>query len=159
MALADIQKKSAEERKREKRLVHLTNSLARDYLDSEIFRKKAKTEKPEAEYIVKSMLDYLFFEERKELRELQNKHIHDFMLLYAPHKLNLSAESGKNTPAIMTSFIDFLEQTGHIRNGEQLNEEVKANRSSFSKLMPKPAKTTKKNRTAVRKKRKVVMRG
>ena len=151
MALADIQKKGAEERKREKRLVHLTNSLARDYLNSDVFQKRTKAEKMEAEYLVKSMLDYLFFEERKELRELQNKHIHDFMLAYAPHKLDLSDEAGKNAPAVMTSFLSFLEQTGHIRNGAQLSEEVKTNISSFFKLMPKPAKTAKTKKTTAKK--------
>jgi preprotein translocase subunit SecA len=154
MALADIQKKGAEERKREKRLVHLTNSLARDYLDSDIFQKKAKAEKPEAEYLVKSMLDYLFFEERKELRELQSRHIHDFMMVYAPHKLNLSAEAGKNAPAVMISFLSFLEHTGHIRNGMLLSEEVRANKNPFLKLMPKPVKTTKKKTAAAKKTRK-----
>ena len=137
MALADIQNKSAQERKREIRLVHLTNTLARDYLDSESFKKKPAAEKADAEYLVKSMLDYVFFEEKKELREIKKEHVHDFMLIYAPHRLHLSAEASKNAPEMIADFLGFLEQAGHIKNGKQLSEEVKANRSSFSKMMLK----------------------
>ena len=143
MALADIQNKSAQERKREIRLVHLTNTLARDYLDSESFKKKPAAEKTDAEYLIKSMLDYIFFEERKELRELQKEHVHNFMLAYAPHKLNLSAEAGKNAPVIIMDFLGFLEQTGHIKNGRQLSAEVIADKSSFLKMIPKAEKSGK----------------
>jgi hypothetical protein len=155
MALADIQNKSAQERKREIRLVHLTNTLARDYLDSERFKKKPAAEKADAEYTIKSMLDYVFFEEKKELSELQNKHVHNFMLFYAPHKLHLSAEAGKNAPAIITDFLGFLEQTGHIKNGKQLSEEVIAYKSSFLKMMPKPEKSGKGTATKKIKKTKI----
>jgi hypothetical protein len=142
MALADIQKKGADERKREKRLVHMANALARDFLGSKPLQKKTKTAKEDAEDLIKSMLDYLFFQERKEIQEIQNKHIHDFMLAYTPNKLDLSANAGKTAPETIISFLLFLEENGHIKNGEPLREEVKNNKRSFLKLMPKVKKTT-----------------
>lgn len=151
MALADIQKKSAEERKREKRLVHLTNALSRDYLDSGALKKATKNQKENAAYLIKSMLDYIFFEERKEIQELQNKHVHDFMLVYTPNKLNLSADASKAAPETITSFLRFLEEHGHIKNGDQLCEEVKTNKQTFLKLMPKPKKTRASKKTTTRK--------
>ncbi len=141
MALADIQKKSADERKREKRLVHMTNSLTRDFLESKLFQKQAKASKEDAEYLIKSMLDYLFFQEKKEIQEIQSKHLHDFMLVHTPGKLKLSAEAGKAAPVTIASFLLFLEDKGHIKNGDQLGEEVKKIRSAFLKLMPKAKKT------------------
>lgn len=142
MALVDIQKKSADERKREKRLVHMANALSRDFLESKPLQKKAKAAKEDAEYLIKSMLDYLFFQEKKEIQEIQNKHLHDFMLVYAPNKLNLSADAGTAAPETITSFLLFLEENGHIKNGEPLREEVKNNKRSFLKLMPKAKKAT-----------------
>ena len=141
MVLADIQKKSAEERKREKRLVHLTNALSRGFLESK--KLKASVQKEDAEYITKSMLDYLFFEHKKEMREINEQHIQNFMLVHAARKLNLSAEAGKATPEILTSFLSYLEETGHINNGEQLRGTVQANQRAFLKLMPRPKKSTK----------------
>ena len=155
MALADIQKKSSEERRREKRLVHLTNALGRDYLNSGSFRKKTVAEKESAEYIAKSILDYLFFEEEKELRELQKDHVRDFMLEYAPHKLSLSAETGHAAPDVLDDFIGFLQENGHIKNGEQLREAVRINKGSFLKLLPKPKKTATAARSSKKKKTKV----
>ncbi len=155
MALADIQKKSAEERRREKRLVHLTNALGRDYLNSESFRKKTAAEKEDAEYIAKSILDYLFFEEEKELRELQKNHIRDFMLEYAPHKLSLSAEKGRTAPDVLDDFIVFLQENGHIKNGEQLREAVKMSKGPFLELLPKPKKKAAAARSSTKKKTKV----
>jgi uncharacterized protein YecA (UPF0149 family) len=151
MALADIQKKSADERKREKRLVHMANGLARDYLNLASLQKKTKAEKENAEYLIKSMLDYLFFEEKKELQELQNKHVNDFMLVYAPSKLNLSADAGKAAPETLSTFFDFLEETGHIKNGDQLRAEVKTNKHSFLKLMPIAKESAASRKTAPRK--------
>lgn len=151
MALADIQKKSADERKREKRLVRMANTLARDFLGSKLFHKKTKAAQEDAEYLVKSLLDYLFFQERKEIQEIQNKHLHDFMLTHTPNKLQLSAEAGKVAPDTLTSFLRFLEENGHIKNGGQLSEEVKNNKNAFLKLMPKPKKTTASERTARKK--------
>ncbi|KPK64105.1 hypothetical protein AMJ83_03655 [candidate division WOR_3 bacterium SM23_42] len=141
MVLADIQKKSAEERKREKRLVHLTNALSRDFFESK--RLRANVQKAEAEYLTKSMLDYLFFEEKKELRELNEHHIQHFMLVHSPRRLNLTAETGKVAPEILNSFLSFLDETGHINNGEQLRDTVQANKRAFLELMPKAKKSTK----------------
>jgi preprotein translocase subunit SecA len=141
MVLADIQKKSAEERKREKRLVHLTNALSRDFLESK--RLKATIQKMDAEYITKSMLDYLFFEEKKELRELNEHHIQHFMLVHALRRLNLTAEAGKVAPEILGGFLSFLDEAGHINNGDQLAATVNANKRAFLKAMPKPKKGTK----------------
>jgi uncharacterized protein YchJ len=140
MALADIQKKSADDRKREKRLVHMANALARDYLFSKLMQKKTKIEKNNAEYLVKSMLDYLFFHEGKEIQELQNRQIHDFMMVHAPNKLNLSAAAGAAAPETIISFLLFLQENGHIKNASLLNEEVKTNKRAFLKLMPKTKK-------------------
>ena len=148
MALADIQKKSAEERKREKRLVHLTNTLSRDYLDSGVLKKATKSQREAASYLIKSMLDYVFFEERKEIQELQNRQVHDFMLVYAPYKLNLSDDAGKAAPETLTSFLHFLDENGHIKNGDQLCEEVEVNKQAFLKLMPKPKKKQTSKKTA-----------
>ena len=155
MALADIQKKTAEERKREKRLVHMANALTRDYLGSKSLQKKTKAEVENIEYLIKSMLDYVFFEEKKELQEMQNKHVHDFMLIHTPNKLNLSADAGNAAPETVLSFLQFLEENGHIKNGDLLRAEVKASKHAFLKLMPKAKKTTKSRKPAPRKKTKL----
>lgn len=139
MALADIQRKSADERKREKRLVHLTNGLARDYLDSPSFKKGAGPDRAAAEYTVKSLLDYLFFEERKELRELNGSHIRQFMLVHAPRRLQITPENAAEVPAIVSDFLRFLDTTGHIKNGDQLRASVKEHERAFVKSLP-PAK-------------------
>ena len=152
MALVDIQKRSAEERKREKRLVHLTNGLARDYLDSEAARKKPKADRATAEHVVKSLLDYLFFEERKELRELNGNHIRQFLRVHAPRRLQIAAESARDVPAMMSDFLRFLDATGHIKNGEPLCAAVKEHGSAFVKSLPPAKKTgTTKKATAARK--------
>jgi len=151
MALADIQKKSADERKREKRLVHMTNALTRDFLESGLFHKKAKASKEDAEYLLKSMLDYLFFQERKEIQEIQGKHLRDFLLIHTPGKLKLSAEAGKAAPVTITSFLLFLEDKGHIKNGNQLGEDIKKIKSAFLKLMPKAKKTAATKKTTAKK--------
>jgi len=136
MALADIQKKSAEERKREKRLVHTTNALSRGFLESKAFKAKTKSYKDAAEYLTKSLLDYLFFEERKELRELHENHIQHFMLVYAPSKLTLSSQVKEHVSDILIDFIGFLDDTGHIKNGEQLNGMIKKENKAFQKALP-----------------------
>ena len=141
MTIADIQKKSAEERKREKRLVHFTNALSRDFLESKSL--KATVHKTDAEYLTKSMLDYLFFEEKKELRELNEHHIKHFMLVHAPRRLNLTAEAAKVAPEILGNFLSFLDDTGHINNGSLLTDTISANKRAFLKTMPKPKKGTK----------------
>ena len=142
MALADIQRKSAEERKREKRLVHTTNALSRDFLDSKAVKAKAKEYKEGVEYLTKSLLDYLFFEERKELKELSENHIQQFLLVHAPRKLKISPEMTGETPDILKDFLLFLHDAGHIKNGTQLSDAIKDNKRSFLKLMPAPKKNT-----------------
>jgi hypothetical protein len=139
MALADIQEKSAEERKREKRLVHFINSLSRDFLNSKALKSKTKLEIETAEYITKSFLDYFFFNEHKEIREMTDTHIQHFLFDYVPNKLNLVSE----TPEILSKLLVFLETEGHIKNGIQLSNVVKDNKSSFMKLIPKTKKPKK----------------
>lgn len=153
MALVDIQRKSADERKREKRLVHLTNALARDYLDSPSFKKGAGPDRAAAEYTVKSLLDYLFFEERKELRELNGSHIRQFMLVHAPRRLQIAPENAAEVPAIVSDFLRFLDTAGHIKNGDRLRASVKEHERAFVKALPavKKARPTAKKATTVRK--------
>jgi uncharacterized protein YecA (UPF0149 family) len=152
MALADIQKKSAEERKREKRLVHATNALSSDFMNSKAVRAQTITYKDSVEYVTKSMLDYLFFEERKELKELNENHIQQFMLVYTPRKLDISPEIGNDTPDILQDFLLFLDAAGYIKNGEHLSSVVKATKRSFLKLVPAPKKAAKSRKKIVSKK-------
>jgi len=158
MALADIQEKSAEERKREKRLVHLTNALSRDFLNSKLIKSKTKLYKDNADYIAKSFLDYLFFEEKKEMREINDTHVQHFMLTYAPRKLTFTTEDAKKFQDILSDLLIFLETDGHIKNGIQLSDTVKEHNRSFLKLIPKMTKastrkTKVKNVTTSKKKR------
>ncbi|GAF99743.1 unnamed protein product, partial [marine sediment metagenome] len=148
MSLADIQEKKAEERKREKRLVHVTNALTHDFLQSKSFKSKPKTYKDNADYIGKSFLDYLFFEDKKELRELNNIHIRHFMFDYAPRRLTFTTENAKQVSEILAKFLGFLETEGHIKNGSELSKEVKGNNRAFLKLIPKRIKTTTKKADA-----------
>jgi hypothetical protein len=140
MALADIQEKSADERKREKRLVHFTNALSRDFLRSKILKSKGTSYKGNVDYITKSFLDYVFFNEHKEIREISDTNIQHFMLDYAPRKLTFTTETGKDAVDILSKFLMFLETEGHIKNGIQLSSIVKENKSSFLKLIPKTKK-------------------
>ncbi len=136
MALADIEKRNADERRREKRLVHVTNALCRDFLDSAGAKARTKSQKEATEYLTKSLLDYVFFEERKELKELTEDHIRQFMTGYAPRKLQISSESGAEALDIVSDFLMFLDASGHIRNGAQLSDAVKSNKREFLKLLP-----------------------
>lgn len=155
MTLADIQEKKSEQRKREKRLVHFTNALTRDLQNSDLFKKKTKAYKKNADYIAKSFLDYLFFTEHKEIRELTEVQVQHFMLEFAPRKLNLTIEETKDLPEILSSLLIFLETEGHIHNGTELSKIAKKNSRSFLKLMPKQKKTAAKKtvkKTAAKKK-------
>lgn len=152
MALADIQKKSAEERKREKRLVHATNALSRDFLDTKDVKAKAKGYREGVEYLTKSLLDYLFFEEKKELKEMQEHHLQQFLLVHAPRKLNISPELIGDTTDILQNFLLFLDGAGFIKNGDQLSTTVKENKRNFHKLVPIPKKSQKKATKAVTRK-------
>ncbi len=140
MALADIQEKQSDERKREKRLVHVTNALSRDFQDSKVIKSKAAVYKDNADYVVKSFLDYVFFHEHKEIREMTDDHVNHFMLEFAPRKLSFSTEDAKKVPEILSHFLVFLETEGHIHNGVQLGETTKANSRAFIKVMPKQKK-------------------
>ncbi len=137
MALTDILEKSADERKREKRLVHLTNSLTRDFLATPFFKKKTASYKKNADYITKSFLDYIFFVEHKEIRETEARHIQQFLTFYAPNKLNLTTEKAKPVPEILSKLVEFLEAEGHIRPGLQLVKTVKEYKRDFLKLIPR----------------------
>lgn len=142
MALADIQEKQSDERKREKRLVHVTNALSRDFQNSKTIKSKAATYKENVGYVVKSFLDYIFFHEHKEIRETTAEHVNHFMLEFAPRKLSFSTEDVKKVPEILSQFLTFLETDGHIHNGVQLGDIAKANSRAFTKAMPKQKKVT-----------------
>jgi len=141
MGLADIQEKQSGERKREKRLVHFTNALSRDFQSSKVLKSKTKTYKDNADYVAKSFLEYLFFDENKEIREINDSHLQHFMLEYAPRKLTFTTEAGKNVPEILSKLLVFLEKEGHIHNGNELAAIAKKNSRSFLKLIPKKKKT------------------
>jgi uncharacterized protein YecA (UPF0149 family) len=145
MGLADIQEKQSEERKREKRLVHFTNAVTREFLTSKSIKLKAKTYKNTADYVAKSFLDYLFFKEHKEMREITESHVDHFMLDHAPRKLSFTNESAKTVPEILNKFLTFLETAGHIHNGIELGSRTKKNSRSFAKLIPKTKKTAKRS--------------
>ncbi len=147
MGLADIQEKQSEERKREKRLVHVTNALSRDFLEGRHFSKRTKAYRDTAEYVIKSLLDYLFFEQHKELREIKNEHVEHFMLDFAPRKMSFDTDVMKQVPEIMEAFLIFLESSGHINNGIELSVTVKNKSREFLKLMPRE-KTAREKTTA-----------
>ncbi len=150
MALADIQEKQSDERKREKRLVHVANVLSRDFQKSKTVKSKAAAYKRDAEYITKSFLDYVFFNEHKEIKEINDTHVQHFMFEHAPRKLTFTPDIAKKVPEILSNFLIFLETDGRIHNGIQLGELAKKNSRSFLKLLPKKRTTIQK--TAAEKK-------
>ncbi len=145
MAPAFIQEKEAEERKREKRLVHLTNALSREFLNSQAVKTKTKSYKDNAVFITKSLLDYIFFNEHKEIKEINIQSVQHFMLDYAPRKLKLTTEGANDLTEIISSLLAFMETEGHINNSVELRKIVRDNKNSFLKLMPTPAKSTTKS--------------
>jgi len=147
MGLADIQKKQSEERQREKRLVHFTNAVSRAFQVSKAIKSKAKTYKDNADYVVKSFLDYLFFDQHKEIRELNDSIARHFMLEFAPHKLFFAPEAGKDVAEILSKFVIFLETEGHIHNGAELSSVVKKSNRAFLKLLAKSKQTSMKTTT------------
>ncbi len=151
MALADIQEKQSDERKREKRLVHVANVLGRDFQNSKALKSKAAEYKNNADYIAKSFLDYVFFNEHKEIKEINDTHINHFMLDYAPRKLTFTPEGAKKVPDVLSNFLAFLETEGHIHNGVYLGEIAKKNGRAFLKAIPKQKKTTTKKVTEMAK--------
>ncbi len=142
MALADIQERQSDERKRDKRLVHVTNAMSRDFQESKAIKSKTTAYKENANYVVKSFLDYVFFHEHKEIREMTDEHVKHFMLEFAPRKLTFATEDTKKVPEILADFLIFLETEGHIHNGVQLGDIAKANSRAFMKVMPKQKKVT-----------------
>ena len=155
MGLADIQKKQSEERQREKRLVHFTNAVSRDFLASKALKSKTKTFIETVDYTIKSFLDYIFFNEHKEIRELNDTVTKHFMIEFAPKKLTFSSEAAKDVSDILSRFLVFLDREGHIHNGNELSSIVKRNNRTFLKLLPrtkqKPAKKTSKKTPAGKK--------
>ncbi|MEO0135998.1 MAG: SEC-C metal-binding domain-containing protein [candidate division WOR-3 bacterium] len=142
MALTDIEEKKAEERKREKRLVHFINATVRQFIEAS--KLKTKSTQTKAEYITKSLLDYVFFHHHKEIGELHEEHIRNFLLEYVPQKLALSKEASKDIPEIIILFLDFLEGEGHIKNSRQLKKVVQDNTKEFIKMLPSGKVSSKK---------------
>jgi uncharacterized protein YchJ len=137
MGLADIKEKQGGERKREKRLVHFINAVTRDFQNVKPVNKKTNAYKNNAEYVTKSFLDYLFFDEHKEIRELNDSHVHHFMLEHAPGKLSFTPTTSKDVSEILSNFLKFLETEGHIHNGIELSVLPKKNNRTFLKLISK----------------------
>lgn len=133
MAITDIEEKKAEERKREKRLVRLANTLSREFSSST----KAKSTKTKSfiEYLTKAFLDYIFFYQHKEISELNEDHIPHFLLEFAPQKLEISKESSKEVPDILKHLIDFLDTEGYIKNSEKIKKAIAENAKNFHKLL------------------------
>ncbi len=142
MGLADIQKKQSEERQRDKRLVHFTNAVSRAFQVSKAIKSKVKTYKDNADYVVKSFLDYLFFDQHKEIRELNDTHATHFMLEFTPHKLFFAPEAEKDVAEILSKFVIFLDNEGHIHNGVELSSVVKKSNRAFLKLLVKSKQTS-----------------
>jgi uncharacterized protein YchJ len=142
MGLADIQKKQSEERQRDKRLVHFTNAVSRAFQVSKAIKSKVKTYKDNADYVVKSFLDYLFFDQHKEIRELNDTHATHFMLEFTPHKLFFAPEAEKDVAEILSKFVIFLDNEGHIHNGAELSSVVKKSNRAFLKLLVKSKQTS-----------------
>ena len=157
MALADIKEKTTEERKREKRLVHLTNTLSRDFTNSPSLKTKAKSHIETADYLVKSLLDYIFFNEKKEISELNETNLRHFLLDYAPRKLDFTAEAAKEIPAVLSSFFEFLEANGYVKNSGQLVNVVKENSRQLLKSLPTTKTTTKQSTEKVPAKKKTAL--
>ncbi len=134
MTITDIEEKKAEERKREKRLVHFANALTREFTES--LKSKSKESKTFAEYLTKSLLNYLFFLQHKEIGELNEEHIRHFLFEYAPQKLVINSDTGKEVPEILNKLVDFLDTEGYIKNGIQLKKTISENIKGFNKLLP-----------------------
>ncbi|MEO0227216.1 MAG: SEC-C metal-binding domain-containing protein [candidate division WOR-3 bacterium] len=142
MTITDIAEKESEERKREKRLVHLANSLSREFTES--LRIKAKSEKEFTAYLVKSYLDYLFFDRHKEISELNEEHIRRFLLEFAPRNLSYDKETGKEIPTILKKLLNFLGESGYVKNSLRLINFVDENTKQFNKIIQEKKKTTSK---------------
>ena len=131
MTITDIAERLAEERKREKRLVHVANTLGRGFVES--LKLKQKAEKTDAEYFTKSFLDYVFFVERKEISEVNEALVKSFLLDYALEKLSLAKETLKDVPSLLLKLCDFLDAGGYIKNVLPLQTAIKENSKGFLK--------------------------
>jgi uncharacterized protein YecA (UPF0149 family) len=141
MGIADIHERQSEERKREKRLVHLTNELCREFISTSSPKAKVASSKNDTEYILRSFLDYVFFHDHKEIREINEQHVQHFMIEFAPRKMDLAPEMIKDTPEILSQFFTFLHKQGHIKNGDRLVATVRKEAKDFIASFPKPKKT------------------
>ncbi|MEO0185964.1 MAG: SEC-C metal-binding domain-containing protein [candidate division WOR-3 bacterium] len=133
MTITDLEEKKAEERKREKRLVHLANMLSREF--AEAVKPKSKELRTFTEYLAKSFFDYVFFEQHKEIGEVNQEHIQNFLLNYTPEQLTIGKEFVKEVPEIITRLIDFLDTNGYIRNGLPLKKSISEHQKEFNKIM------------------------
>lgn len=132
MALKFINEKEHEERKREKRLVHLTNELGRGFIESS--KIKAKAQRENTDFIARSFMDFLFFEERKEIAELRPEHLKIFLSDYAPRKLELGKEDAREIPVVLAALVGYLEKTGYLKNTKPLTRAIKDQEKSFARI-------------------------
>src|SRR4030042_2321563 len=142
MGIAAIHVKQSDERKREKKLVHLTNELSRDFINTASSKSRTSTLKKDAEYLVKSFLDYVFFHDHKEIREINEQHVQHFMIEFAPRKINLNPDVIKDVPGILSEFFTFLHQQGYIKNSDRLLATASSNAKNFINSFPKPKKAS-----------------
>jgi uncharacterized protein YchJ len=132
MTITDIAEKQAEERKREKKLVHLTNSLSHDFIES--LKLKNAVDKKNDEYIIKSFLDFVFFTEHKEIGEVNEALLHKFFMAYAPEKLAVDKDLHKTMPETLSKFCTYLDAQHFIKNAVPLIEVIKTINKDFQKI-------------------------
>lgn len=133
MTITDIEKKESEERKREKRLVRMTNVLTREFIDS--LKIKAKSQRTFTEYLTKGFLDYIFFVRHKEIGEMNETHIRQFLFEFAPQRLSFDKDSGKEIPEIIKKLLNFLDETGYIKNSSPLIGVIEESKKEFNKII------------------------
>jgi len=149
MTITDIEKRQNKERKREKRLVHLTNSLSRDFISSKILKSKSSAGKNTADYIVKSFLDFIFFNEHKEIGEINEVLIKSFLVDWAPRNLQITKLAAKNLPNTLIHFLEFLHADGYHKNVAPLIQTTEENTSIFLATYGKASKLRDKKKSAV----------
>ena len=139
MTITDIAEKQAEERKREKRLVHLTNSLSHDFIET--LKAKNEAEKKQDEHIIKSFLDFVFFIEHKEIGEVHETLLHRFFMEYVPEKVAIDKDQHKIMPELISKFCAFLDTHHYIKNAAPLVEAIKEINRDFQKIKISTPKT------------------
>lgn len=132
MAPKFISEKEFQDRKREKRLVHLTNELIRGYIQT--LKVKTRAQLDYTDFVVRSFLDFIFFEERKEIAELHPEHARFFLTDYVPRRLDIGKENAREIPGILVSFIRHLAETGFIKNIDPVLAELKAQEKPFARI-------------------------